>query len=104
MHAPTTFYSKTSSQQSVTQAGSNQFLDYIFKAIRDPQPMVRACAADALSQCLKILVDRRNPSLIGMLCQLHFSLMEGLNEDTSRKRPWQAIAEAEASQHGSLLV
>jgi len=103
IHAPTTFRSKTS-QHIVGQGGSNQFLDHIFQAIRDPQPMVRACAADALSQCLKILVDRRQLSLTGLLCQVHFSLMEGLNADTSRKRPWQAIAEAEASQHGSLLV
>eukprot|EP00977_Amphora_coffeiformis_P012913 scaffold3287_cov181-Amphora_coffeaeformis.AAC.2 len=31
--------------------------------------------------------------------------MEGLQQDlTLRKRPWQAIAQAEAAQHGSLLV
>ena len=103
IHAPTTFHSKTS-QQTVGQGGSNQFLDYIFQAIRDKQPIVRACATDALSQCLKILVDRRHVSLTGLLCQVHFSLMEGLNEDASHKRPWKAIAAAEASQHGSLLV
>lgn len=103
IHAPTTFHSKTS-QSTLSQAGSNEFLDHIFQAVRDPQPVVRACAADALSQCLNILVDRRHLSLTGLLCQVHFSLMEGLQEDTSRKRPWHAIAQAEASQHGSLLV
>lgn len=30
--------------------------------------------------------------------------MEGLNEDTTKKRPWHAVAAAEASQHGSLLA
>lgn len=103
IHAPTSFHSKTS-QSTLGQGGSNEFLDHIFQAIRDPQPIVRACAADALSQCLKILVKRRHLSLTGLLCQVHFSVMEGLKADASRKRPWRAIAEAEASQHGSLLV
>lgn len=103
IHAPTSFHSKTS-QSTLGQGGSNEFLDHIFQAIRDPQPIVRASAADALSQCLKILVKRRHLSLTGLLCQVHFSVMEGLKADTSRKRPWHAIAEAEAAQHGSLLV
>lgn len=102
IHAPGAFYSKTS--QSTSYVGSNEFMDYVFQAIRDPQPIVRVCAADALSQCLKVLVKRQVPSLTALLCQTHFALMEGLQEDTSRKRPWQAIAQAEASQHGSLLV
>ena len=86
------------------QGGSNEFLDHIFQAIRDPQPIVRACATDALSQCLKILVERHHPSLTGLLCQVHFNVMDGLQEDTTKKRPWHTIAAAEASQHGSLLV
>lgn len=64
IHAPTTFYSKTS-QSTLGQGGSNEFLDYIFQAVRDPQPIVRACAADALSQCLKILMERQHLSLTG---------------------------------------
>lgn len=82
-------------------------MDHIFEAIRDPQPIVRACAADALSQCLKILVERRHLSLTGLLCQVHFSMMEGLQQEDvnpSRKKKPQAIAAAEAAQHGSLLV
>jgi len=103
IHAPTAFYSKTS--QSGAYGGSNEFLETIFQAIRDPQPIVRVCAADALSQCLRILVERRVSSLTGLLCQVHFALMEGLQQDaTLRKRPWQAIAQTEAAQHGSLLV
>jgi hypothetical protein len=103
MHLPTTFHSKTS-QSTLGQGGSNEFLDHIFQAIRDPQPIVRASATDALSQCLKILVERHHPSLTGLLCQVHFNVMEGLQEDTSKKRPWHEIAAAEASQHGSLLA
>jgi serine/threonine-protein kinase mTOR len=108
IHAPAAFHSKTS-QSTLGQGGSNEFLDYIFQAIRDPQPIVRACATDALSECLEIIVERRHPSLTGLLCQVHFSLMEGLQQDyyATRKKtrpPW-ATAQAEAaSQHGSLLV
>ena len=102
IHAPTAFYSKTS-QSTLGQGGSNEFLDYIFQAVRDPQPIVRACAADALSQCLKILMERQHMSLTGLLCQVHFSLMEGLEQDTSKKN-WNAANKIEAIQHGSLLV
>jgi hypothetical protein len=102
IHAPTAFYSK-SSQSTLGQGGSNEFLDYIFQAVRDPQPIVRACAADALSQCLKILMDRQHLSLTGLLCQVHFSVMEGLELDTSKKG-WNSVGRVEASQHGSLLV
>jgi len=43
--------------------------------------------------------------MTGLLCQVHFALMDGLNEDTCRKKqPWNAIIAAEASHHGSLLV
>jgi FKBP12-rapamycin complex-associated protein len=104
INAPTTFHSKTS-QSTLGQGGSNEFLDQIFHAIRDPQPIVRACAADALSQCLQIIVERRHFSMTGLLCQVYFALMEGLNQDfTRKKRPRQAVMAAEASQHGSLLV
>jgi hypothetical protein len=88
------------------QGGSNEFLDYIFQAVRDPQPIVRACAADALSQCLKILMERQHMSLTGLLCQVHFSVMEGLNLQTPKNSwPNPAItSKVETSQHGSLLV
>ena len=49
-------------------------------------------------------MERRHSSLTGLLCQVHFALMDGLAQDTSKKRPWQVIASAEAAQHGSLLV
>eukprot|EP00536_Pseudo-nitzschia_multiseries_P002882 jgi/Psemu1/318014/estExt_fgenesh1_pm.C_410004 len=105
IHAPTAFYSKTS-QSPLGQGGSNEFLDYIFQAVRDPQPIVRACAADALSQCLKILMERQHMSLTGLLCQVHFSIMEGLDMQLP-KNSWAnpaVTSKVETSQHGSLLV
>ena len=102
IHAPTAFYSKTS---QVT--GSNEFLDHIFAVLSDVQPIVRACAADALSQCLKILVDRHQTSLTALLCQVYFGMMEGLDqsiEHTMKKQSQTQIINAEARYHGSLLV
>lgn len=105
IHAPTTFHSKTS-QSTLGKGGSNEFLDHIFQAIRDPQPIVRAAAADALSQCLKLLVERRHASLTGLLCRVYFDTLDGLRIDTSNTpaKKWQIVAAAESSQHGSLLV
>ena len=100
---PTTFHSKTSTT-ALSQGGSNAFLDHIYEAIRDLQPIVRACAADALSPCLKILVERQHPSLTDLLFRVHYELMEGLNLDISKIKTRQALALTEASQHGSLLV
>ena len=102
IYAPAAFYSKTS---DVT--GSNEFLDLIFGVLSDVQPIVRACAADALSQCLKILVDRHHSSLTALLCQVHFHLMEGLDQtiDSAQKKPSQMQKTmAEAKHHGLLLV
>ena len=105
VNAPTAFYSKTS-QTTLGQGGSNEFLDYIFQAIRDPQPIVRACAADALSQCLKILMDRQHSSLTGLLCQVHFAVMDGLSIEMPSNAGWSSTLNVsiEASQHGSLLA
>ena len=104
INAPTTFHSKTS-QSTLGQSGSNVFLDIIFNAIHDPQPIVRTCAVDALSQCLKILVDRRHVSLTGLLCQVHFAMIDGLHaEPPEKRRTWQSINAADAKHHGSLLV
>mmetsp|Transcript_13845 Transcript_13845/g.21584 ORF Transcript_13845/g.21584 Transcript_13845/m.21584 type:complete len:113 (-) Transcript_13845:76-414(-) len=68
LNAPTAFYSKTSqltssSSNAATAAAighggsSSEFLDHIFPVLQDQQPIVRACAADALSQCLKIVMS-----------------------------------------------
>lgn len=101
INLPTTFHSRTSSS-TLSQEGSNEFLDHIFGAIRDPQPIVRACAADALSQCLKIIVNRRHISLTTLLCQVYNLIKRGLEEKPlTRNRNQLAV---EASQHGSLLA
>ena len=81
IHAPTTFYSKTS-QSTLGQGGSNEFVDYIFQAVRDPQPIVRACAADALSQCLKILMERKKVLKKGFLIKKKDFLVKGKNLET----------------------
>lgn len=104
-NAPAPFLSITSQSHSST-IGTNQFLDHIFPVIRDTQPIVRACAADALSWCLKVLVDRQQRSLTGMLCRLHLEMMDGLQYDPTKKRKAgsQTVLKADASHHGSLLV
>ncbi len=108
IHAPTAFFSITSQSNTTvaTSGGTNQFLELIFPVIRDVQPIVRACAVDALSQCLKILVDRQQMSLTSMLCGLHFELMDGLEYDPTKKRKngSQTVLKADAAHHGSLLV
>jgi hypothetical protein len=107
IHLPTTFHSKTSNS-TLGHGGSNEFLDHIFKAIRDNEPIVRACATDALSQCLRILVDRRHPSLTGLLCQVHVSVMEGLRGEvpvaSTKKKATQLETELQSARHGSLLA
>eukprot|EP00934_Nitzschia_sp_Nitz4_P000121 Nitzschia sp. Nitz4//scaffold14_size191712//162960//172475//NITZ4_001752-RA/size191712-snap-gene-0.144-mRNA-1//1//CDS//3329537014//121//frame0 len=103
IHAPTTFYSKTS-HSILGAGGSNEFLSHIFESIRDPQPIVRACAVDALSRCLRVLMERSHGSLTSMLCQVHFSLLEGLDLEVSKKNRNTMNSRIEAAQHGSLLV
>jgi serine/threonine-protein kinase mTOR len=101
INSPTAFYAKT----SISGYGaSNEFLDLIAPVLCDPQPIVRACAADALSQCLKILVVRQHSSLTALLCHLHFSLMDGLKQQSNANRAPKAIAETEQSNHGFLLA
>jgi serine/threonine-protein kinase mTOR len=100
-HLPTTFHSKTS-QATLGQGGSNEFLNHIVHAICDPQPIVRACAADALTRCLKILVERKHQSLTALLCQVHFTMMDGLQ--AAMKEPRDVVSATESAQHGSLLM
>ena len=126
-NAPTSFYSKTSysvtnGNSSVTAgrgSGSNEFIDCIFPVLRDPQPIVRACAADALSECMQILIKRQHRSTTGTLCQIYKEMMDGFS--TSLKKvgignvgggnnnespPTSSImsSTSDYSQHGSLLV
>ena len=89
-NAPSLFYSKTnysvtnsSSAATVTVSrsgsGSNEFIDFVFPSLRDPQPIVRACGADALSECIKILIQRQHQTITGTLCQIYKEMMDGFN-------------------------
>ena len=99
IHAPTAFYSKTS-QSSLGQGGNqNLLLDSIFSgAVFDPQPIVRACAADAVTSCLNIIMERQHVSLTAILCQVYAHVLEGLNQCDSKK------GGGDAAVHGALLV
>lgn len=124
--SPTAFYSKTNTSSTLSGgrggsmgvlasyldglglSGTNEFLDNIFPVLTDPHPIVRVCAADALSECLKILMDRQQRSMTAPLCKLHSQMMDGLQwtpgskvndgEDKFKERD-NAI-----KAHGSLLV
>ena len=102
VHTPSTLHSKTS-QTEYGLGGSNEFIDHLFDAVKDPQPIVRACAADALSQNLKILVQRGQTALTRILCQVYRNTLQGLQQDDS-KQPWRIVKERIALQHGSLLT
>ena len=86
-NAPTAFYSKTNHHTSTST--NNEFIDAIFPVLRDPQPIVRVCAADALSEFLKIIVDRKHRSTIGLLCQIYATTMDGLyfNNNSNGNNP-----------------
>mmetsp|Transcript_20902 Transcript_20902/g.45314 ORF Transcript_20902/g.45314 Transcript_20902/m.45314 type:complete len:3366 (+) Transcript_20902:339-10436(+) len=93
--------------------GTNDFLDHIFPVLRDPQPIVRVCAADALSECLTILMERQQRSMTAPLCTLYANMMEGLayvGDGPGDKNPppngdLTAFAmTAAVHAHGSLLV
>lgn len=103
INLPTTFHSRTSSS-TLSQEGSNEFLDHIFGAIRDPQPIVRACAVDALSQCLKIIVNRDHLSLTTLLCQVYNLVKGGLEEQPMARKTHRNRLSVESAQHGSLLA
>jgi tetratricopeptide (TPR) repeat protein len=124
--SPTAFYSKTNTSSTLSGgrggsmgvlasyldglglSGTNEFLDNIFPVLMDPHPIVRVSAADALSECLKILMDRQQRSMTAPLCKLHSQMMDGLQwtpggkvndgEDKFKERD-NAI-----KAHGSLLV
>lgn len=92
--------------------GTNDFLDHIVPVLRDPQPIVRACAADALSECLHILMERQRRTMTAPLCTLHASMMEGLqpkrfpppNNVNSGVDHNEFMMTAAVHAHGSLLV
>jgi len=109
-NAPAAFYSKTN-QSGVGQEGTD-FIAQLFPVLADPQPIVRVCAADALAECLKVIVDpsRKHHSTTRTLCQVYSHIMKGFNHQSKGKRgvgnaaALLSQAEIEAAQHASLLV
>ncbi len=49
-------------------------------------------------------MDRQHPSLTALLCQIHFSLMDGLKQLPTKNRSPKSTAEAEQLNHGFLLT
>ena len=88
--------------------GTNDFLDHIFVALRDPQPIVRACAADALSECLGILMERQQRRVMtAPLCTLYANVADGLRYVVDARNngdPATSASSAAVRAHGSLLV
>lgn len=122
-NAPATFYSKTNqlsigkegetnnmvSQLSILsqEGGTNAFISQIFPVLLDQQPIVRVCAADALAECLEVIVDpsRKHHSTTRTLCKVYSFIMKVFNEkNTSKKRNHHDNAKIEAAQHAALLV
>jgi len=115
LNAPTAFFTKTT-QTILGQPANNDFIDQIFPVLRDPQPIVRVCAADALGACLRVIMDRKLSSTTGLLCQVYTSMLEGFEAPKKQKQPASTKRSnnhnanilgnirLEAGQHASLLV
>ena len=58
----------------------NALLKSVFPVLRNLQPIVRACAAKALSKCLRIVVERWHPGTKRKLCQVYQQTMESLGK------------------------
>lgn len=89
--------------------GTNDFLDHIGPVLRDPQPVVRACAADALSECLAILMERQQRSMTAPLCSMYFDVLDGLRPPSSagtadHHDPAALARSRTVRAHGSLLI
>jgi hypothetical protein len=76
--APTAFYSKTTRAGPAHggAGGSKECLYTISAGLQDAQPMVCACAADALAETLQLLMERKSRSTTGLLCQIYVDVMK----------------------------
>ncbi len=93
------------------QGGTDDFFKQLFPALRDAQPIVRVCAADALAACLKIIVDpsRKHHSMTAILCQIYSFVIDGFKMPKSIKGSGNNSSQVsqlriEAAQHSSLLI
>ncbi len=109
-NAPAAFYSKIN-QSPMGQEGTNSFIVQLFPVLLDNQPIVRVCAADALAECLKVIVEptRKHQSTTRLLCQVYSFVMEGFREQKQSKRGNNVsvlVSQSQivAAKHASLLV
>ena len=98
-------------QTFMGQGGTDEFVKQMFPVLRDSQPIVRACAADALAVCLKIIVDpsRKHHSTTATLCQIYSFVIDGLKIQKKVKNGSNTSSQASpsqilAAQHASLLI
>ena len=86
--APTIFFAKTNK----SAGGPNEFIDKIFPALWDPKQIVRVCASEALSECLKILAHRQARFNTDKFCKIYAEMQANFTTSSPD------VA------HGSLLV
>ena len=107
-NAPAAFYSKTNQFGIGQENGTSEFIAQIFPVLADPQPIVRVCAADALAECLKVIVDpsRKHHSTTRTLCKVYAFIMEVFKDHDKGKRAQRNVdrVDIEAKQHAALLV
>ncbi len=104
-NAPAAFYSNTNQSEIGQEGGTSEFIAQIFPVLTDPQPIVRVCAADALAECLKIIVDpsRKHHSTTRTLCKVYSFIMKVFKEKDKGRRGVEK-EQVEAQQHAALLV
>lgn len=109
-NAPTNFYAKIN-QNLVNNDGINKFLSRLLPVLKDEQPIVRACGADALAACLKIIVDpaRRHHCATENCFQIYEFIEQGLNVNGKGKiivhsSPKLLQSKIEIAQHSALLI
>ena len=105
INAPAVFMSK------INQEGTNALAaDIFFPVLRDLQPIVRVCAADALNEFLRVVIDRKYRSATGLLCNYYSSAIDSSNPERLQKNVpihlsyQNGIMRDHAHKHGSLLI
>ena len=103
--SPAVFMSKINQEDTNAMAA-----DIFFPVLRDLQPIVRVCAADALTEFFKVVIDRKYKSATGLLCNCYTNAIDGFNTERSQKSGpihlsnQSANLRHDASKHGSLLM
>ena len=107
-NAPAAFYSKTNQSEVGQEGGTSDFMAQIFPVLTDEQPVVRVCAADALAECMRVIVDpsRKHHSTTLILGKVYSFVMQVFKEQNKGRKIQRSVetAETEAKQHAALLV